>query len=173
MADVKENAMTGGVPARIRALDGAGNSISPTISEVTGAIPNVTESSKGLMSPIQAVVLDSMYYSLGVAGSFPVRFFRLGRFEIGHYVPIRISASYGGWNSNSRTNIDLIITNGGGSIIISGNGNNIIGYVSSDSYLDVYLRCSGGVSVVGSILGQFIAGRNTAEVEPAGITYIP
>lgn len=40
MADVKENAMGGGVPARIRALDAAGNSISPTMNEFISFIPD-------------------------------------------------------------------------------------------------------------------------------------
>ena len=36
--DIKENAMSGGTPARLRGLDKNGNSISPTLTEVMNAI---------------------------------------------------------------------------------------------------------------------------------------
>ena len=54
MADVKENAMTGGVPARIRALDGNGNSISPSMEEVNLAIPLATLANSGKTDKAQA-----------------------------------------------------------------------------------------------------------------------
>ena len=40
MADRYENEMSGGVPARVRALDGAGNSISPTMEEFSSSLPS-------------------------------------------------------------------------------------------------------------------------------------
>ena len=47
--DIKENAMAGGTPTRLRGLAANGNSISPTLAEVISAMPVATESSKGLM----------------------------------------------------------------------------------------------------------------------------
>ena len=55
--DVRENAMSGGTPARLRGLAANGNSISPTIQEVTNAMPVATHSSKGIMSANQAFYL--------------------------------------------------------------------------------------------------------------------
>lgn len=37
--DIRENAMSGGTPARLRGLDANGNSISPTLAEVENALP--------------------------------------------------------------------------------------------------------------------------------------
>lgn len=36
--DIRENAMSGGTPARLRGLDANGNSISPTLTEVMNAM---------------------------------------------------------------------------------------------------------------------------------------
>lgn len=47
--DIKENAMSGGTPARLRGLAANGNSISPTLAEVMNAMPVATETNKGLM----------------------------------------------------------------------------------------------------------------------------
>ena len=47
--DIKENAMSGGTPARLRGLDKNGNSISPTLEEVASAMPVATETNIGLM----------------------------------------------------------------------------------------------------------------------------
>lgn len=47
--DIKENAMSGGTPARLRGLAANGSSISPTLAEVISAMPIATEISKGLM----------------------------------------------------------------------------------------------------------------------------
>ena len=47
--DIKENAMAGGTPARLRGLAANGNSISPTLAEVISAMPVATETNKGLM----------------------------------------------------------------------------------------------------------------------------
>ena len=40
--DIRENAMGGGTQARLRELAANGNSISPTVSEVTSAMPVAT-----------------------------------------------------------------------------------------------------------------------------------
>lgn len=40
--DIKENAMSGGTPARLRGLDANGNSISPTLAEVENALPKMS-----------------------------------------------------------------------------------------------------------------------------------
>lgn len=45
--DIRENAMAGGTPARLRGLDANGNSISPTLAEVTSAMPVATMERKG------------------------------------------------------------------------------------------------------------------------------
>ena len=47
--DIRENAMSGGTPARLRGLAANGNSISPTLAEVISAMPVATETNKGLM----------------------------------------------------------------------------------------------------------------------------
>jgi hypothetical protein len=47
--DIKENAMGGGTPTRLRGLDANGNSISPTLAEVIKAMPVATETNNGLM----------------------------------------------------------------------------------------------------------------------------
>ena len=36
--DIRENAMSGGTPKRLRGLDANGNSISPTVEEVVNAV---------------------------------------------------------------------------------------------------------------------------------------
>lgn len=41
--DVRENAMAGGTPVRLRGLDANGNSISPTVVEVAKALPKRNE----------------------------------------------------------------------------------------------------------------------------------
>lgn len=47
--DIKENAMSGGTPTRLRGLAANGSSISPTLEEVISAMPIATEINKGLM----------------------------------------------------------------------------------------------------------------------------
>lgn len=49
MADIKENQMPGGTPAKLRGLDANGNSITPSMTEAVNAMPVVSLSSKGLM----------------------------------------------------------------------------------------------------------------------------
>jgi hypothetical protein len=41
--DIRENAMAGGTPTRLRGLDANGNSISPTLKEVAKALPKRNE----------------------------------------------------------------------------------------------------------------------------------
>ena len=55
--DIRENAMSGGTPVRLRGLAANGNSISPTLAEVVSAMPIATHSSKGIMSADQAFYL--------------------------------------------------------------------------------------------------------------------
>ncbi len=40
--DIRENAMSGGTPKRLRGLDANGNSISPTLAEVENALPKMS-----------------------------------------------------------------------------------------------------------------------------------
>lgn len=58
--DVRENAMSGGTPARLRGLSANGDSISPTLGEVISAIPVATMGGKGLAERCQG----RTYYSL-------------------------------------------------------------------------------------------------------------
>lgn len=171
--DIRENAMGGGTPARLRGLAANGDSISPTIQEVTNAMPEATNSVKGLMSAKNVMLLNSLSFSYGVAGSTPIQYVRLGRFNKGHYSPIRINLSYGAWNAISRSIIDLVFTNGNGTIVISGSGNGLIGYVVESSDTIIYLKCTAGVSFVGTIVGQILEGRKVLTEEPAGIVYVP
>lgn len=55
--DIRENAMAGGTPARLRGLDANGNSISPTLEEVMNAMGIYTkkwDSNKGDLLEINA-----------------------------------------------------------------------------------------------------------------------
>ena len=54
--DIKENAMAGGTPARLRGLAANGNSISPTLEEVASAMPVATMEEKGMASAGQGRV---------------------------------------------------------------------------------------------------------------------
>lgn len=59
--DIRENAMSGGTPARLRGLAANGNSISPTVAEVMNAMPVANMERKGLAEICQGRTL----YSLG------------------------------------------------------------------------------------------------------------
>ena len=161
--DIKENAMSGGTPARLRGLDANGNSISPTLAEVMNAMPVATDSAKGLMSARNTIVLNSVSFYYGVSGGTPTRYVRLGRFISGHYTPIRINLSYGSWDAISRSTIDLVFTN----------GNGLIGYVVESSDTIMYLKCTAGMSFIGTIIGPIIGGRMDLAEEPTGIVYVP
>lgn len=171
--DIQENAMAGGTPARLRGLAANGNSISPTLAEVVSAMPESTDSSKGLMSANTTIVLKSFSFYYGVSGGTPTQYVRLGRFNNGHYSPIRINLSYGSWDATSRSIIDLVFTNGNGTIVISGNGNSLIGYVAESSGTTMYLKCDAGKSFIGTIIGPIIEGRKVFAEEPTGIVYVP
>lgn len=54
--DIRENAMAGGTPARLRGLAANGNSISPTLEEVASAMPVATMEEKGMASAGQGIV---------------------------------------------------------------------------------------------------------------------
>ena len=73
--DIRENAMSGGTPARLRGLDKNGNSISPTLEEVTSAIPVATMERKGLaeicqgrtyytLNPNEFIDIPILYYGI-------------------------------------------------------------------------------------------------------------
>ena len=46
--DIKENEMSGGVPVRMRGIDADGNSITPTMEEVTDALPGEQKYDRGV-----------------------------------------------------------------------------------------------------------------------------
>lgn len=171
--DIRENAMAGGTPARLRGLAANGNSISPTLAEVVSAMPEATDSAKGLISAGNTIVLKSLSFYYGVSGGTPTQYVRLGKFINAHYSPIRINLSYGMWDATSRSIIDLVFTNGKGKIVISGNGNRLIGYVAESSDTIIYLKCTAGISFVGTIIGPIIEGRKVFAEEPTGIVYVP
>ncbi len=171
--DIRENAMGGGTPARLRGLDANGNSISPALAEVVSAMPEATDSNKGLMSARDALLLKSLILCYGVSGGTPTQYVRLGKFDKGHYSPTRINLSYGAWDATSRSTIDLVFTNGNGNIVISGKGYNLIGYVVESSGTTMYLKCTAGVSFIGTIIGPIIGGRKVLAEEPTGIVYVP
>ena len=171
--DIRENAMSGGTPTRLRGLDKNGNSISPTVEEVVNAMPEATDSSKGLMSAKNTIVLNSLSFYYGVSGGTPTQYVRLGKFINSHYSPIRINLSYGLWDAISRSIIDLVFTNGKGKIVISGNGNSLIGYVAESSDTIIYLKCTAGISFIGTIIGPIIEGKKIFAEEPTGIVYVP
>ena len=173
MADKKENELSAGIPVQLRGIDAEGNSITPTMEEVTDGLPVATFTNKGLMSSNQALLSDTLHFSLGVPGGSSTMYFRLGRFRSGHYYPIRLCVSYGSWDITPRTVIDVTITNGNGNIIISGKGYSQVGYVAGSGYTDIYFACASAASVVGSICGILLEGRAITEEVPVGIEFIP
>lgn len=64
MADLKENQLSGGTPTRLRGLDASGNSIAPTLEEVTNAMPVVTDSTNGLLSSDRYRIVNQTYLAL-------------------------------------------------------------------------------------------------------------
>lgn len=70
--DKKENEMLGGVPARIRALDRAGNSISPTLKELTEAFSfftgtiSVPAKSMGKINSRRGMYIFQVTYKAGI-----------------------------------------------------------------------------------------------------------
>ena len=73
--DIRENAMSGGTPARLRGLDANGNSISPTLTEVAKALPVATMERKGLaeicqgrtyytLNPNEFIDIPILYYGI-------------------------------------------------------------------------------------------------------------
>ena len=171
--DIQENAMAGGTPARLRGLDANGNSISPALAEVVSAMPEATDSNKGLMSARNALLLNSLILCYGVSGGTPTQYVRLGKFDKGHYSPTRINLSYGAWDATSRSTIDLVFTNGSDNIVISGKGYSLIGYVVESSGTTIFLKCTAGISFIGTIIGPIIEGKKVLTEEPAGIVYVP
>lgn len=76
--DIRENAMSGGTPVRLRGLAANGNSISPTLEEVIIAMPEANDYSKGLMSAKNAMALDFLSFYYGVSGA-ETHYVRLGK----------------------------------------------------------------------------------------------
>lgn len=73
--DIRENAMSGGTPARLRGLAANGNSISPTVAEVMNAMPVATMERKGLaeicqgrtfytLEPNEFIDIPILYYGI-------------------------------------------------------------------------------------------------------------
>ena len=87
--DIKESQMGSGVPVKIRALTADGNSISPTVREVTDAMPVSTLDAKGLM-PAGLFELYSKNIYLDPGESY-----ELG--SINGFLGIRNSYSWGGY----------------------------------------------------------------------------
>lgn len=63
MADITENDMLNGIPARLRGLDIDGNSISSTIQEVVAAMPIATTSQGGMMCDYHSRKLEGLIYT--------------------------------------------------------------------------------------------------------------
>lgn len=75
MQDIRENAMSGGTPARLRGLAANGNSISPTVAEVMNAMPVANMGRKGLadicqgrtfysLEPNEFIDIPILYYGI-------------------------------------------------------------------------------------------------------------
>ncbi len=73
--DIRENAMSGGTPARLRGLAANGDSISPTVAEVMNAMPVATMERKGLaeicqgrtfytLEPNEFIDIPILYYGI-------------------------------------------------------------------------------------------------------------
>lgn len=61
--DIKENEMNSGKPARLRGIDVDGNSVSPTLQEVVGAMPMATTYSEGIMRAFHARKVEGVVYA--------------------------------------------------------------------------------------------------------------
>ena len=171
--DIKENAMSGGIPARLRGLDANGNSISPTVAEVTSAIPVATHSSKGIMSAEQAFYLSETAIIGGLAGGFPNRYKLIGILNRDAYAPFRVNISIGGYTSTDRYLIDATLTYYSSAMYVSGICYNRIGYVIKDNKAYVYLKEEAGNSYIGYVIGSEIHGFTRYESEPSNIVYVP
>ena len=121
--DIRENAMAGGTPARLRGLAANGNSISPTLAEVVSAMPIATHSSKGIMSADQAFYLRETTIIGGVAGGFPHRYKLIGILNYDAYAPFRVNISMGSYASTDRYLIDATLTYQ--KCFVSDGGNNL------------------------------------------------
>ena len=171
--DIQENAMAGGTPARLRGLAANGNSISPTIQEVTNAMPIATHSSKGIMSENQAFYLRETTVIGGLAGGFPNRYKLIGILNNDAYAPFRVNISIGGYTSTDRYLINATLTYYSSAMYVSGICYNRIGYVIKDNKAYVYLKEEAGNSYIGYVIGSEIHGFTRYESEPSNIVYVP
>lgn len=171
--DIRENAMSGGTPARLRGLDKNGNSISPTIQEVTNAMPEATNSVKGLMSANQAFYLRETTIIGGVSGGNSTQYRLIGILNYDAYAPFRVNLSVGGYSSTNRLLIDATLTYYNRAMYVSGVCHNRIGYVIKDNKAYVYLKEHAGSSYIGYVIGSEIHEFTRYESEPSNIVYVP
>ena len=171
--DIRENAMSGGTPARLRGLAANGNSISPTIQEVTNAMPVATHSSKGIMSANQAFYLRETTIVGGLPGGNPNRYRLIGILNYDAYSPFRVNLSIGGYWSTNRLLIDATLTYYNSPMYVSGVCHNRIGYVIKDNKAYVYLEEYAGDSYIGYVIGSGIHEFTSYESEPSNIVYVP
>ena len=171
--DIKENAMSGGTPTKLRGLDANGNSISPTLAEVTSAMPVATHSSKGIMSADQAFHLRETAIIGGVAGGFSTRYKLIGILNYNAYAPFRVNISMGDYASTDRYLIDATLTYYNSTMNVSGTCYYRIGYVIKDNKAYVYLRAYAGNSYIGYAIGSEIHEFTSYESEPSNIVYVP
>ena len=171
--DIRENAMAGGTPARLRGLAANGNSISPTLAEVVSAMPIATHSSKGIMSADQAFYLRETTIIGGVAGGFPNRYKLIGILNYDAYAPFRVNISMGSYASTDRYLIDATLTYYNSTMYVSGVCHNRIGYVIKDNKAYVYLKEYAGNSYIGYVIGSEIHEFTSYESEPSNIVYVP
>lgn len=155
MADKRENQMTEiKNPTYLRCLDSAGNSGITTISDITKDL---------------SYIFSYEGKNLGDSSS---KWYGLGEFHSEAYNPIRINISIGAYNSNSRSIIDVTLTNHG-QMYVSGIGNGKIGYIINGSKVKVYVKVNPGDSYIGFCFGRFLANVPDSTTEPSGIVYVP
>lgn len=56
--DIRENEMQNGIPALLRGLDTAGNSITPTMEEVSNALPGTQEYDRGVYYSLPKLIIS-------------------------------------------------------------------------------------------------------------------
>lgn len=170
--DIRENQMPSGTPVRLRGLDAAGNSITPSMTEAVNAMPVASLSSKGLMSADQAATIKYMVTQNGTSGGGNTRYFCIGCIRSNAYAPISITLSYGFYQSSNRAKLEVVFTGYNDGVYISGNGGGVIGYVKESNLTYIYIKCPAGNSFIGTVVGSIIFNKSFTEVEPSGIVYV-
>lgn len=170
--DIRENQMPSGTPVRLRGLDAAGNSITPSMTEAVNAMPIATEYSKGLMSAEQAATIKYLVVQNGTSGGESTRYYRVGCLKSNAYAPLCISISYGFYQSSSRLKLEVVFTRYTNSLYSSGKGGAVIGYVNESDRTYIYIKCPAGNSFIGTVVGSIIFNKSFTEVEPSGIVYV-